>query len=183
MAGPGLADGPSYSYLQGGYVNFDVDNADADGDGFGIAGSAALTDMFFAFGSYDDGELDGPGGSDFDLNRFRLGAGVNFELTPTTDLVGSLYYVDYELDGPGPGDGDEDGFGITGGVRSMITPQLELNGGLRYEDLGGSIDDETALELGGVFSFTPAWAAYAGVSFSDDVTEFGIGGRYYFGGR
>lgn len=179
-AGTALADGPDYTYGQLGYVNIDVDDVDVDGDGFSLGGSVAITDMIHLLGSYEDGELDG-GGVDADLSRLRLGGGVNFAVTPTTDLVGTLYYVNYELDGPGPIDADEDGFGLTGGVRSMLTPALELNGAIRYEDLGGDIDDETSLLVGGVYSFTPAFGAYASAEFGDDITEIGVGVRLYFG--
>jgi hypothetical protein len=179
-AGTAMAEGPDYTYAQLGYINVDVDDVDVDGDGFSLAGSVAITDLFHLFGSYDDGELDS-GPVDVDLSRLRLGGGLNFAITPTTDLVGTLYYVNYELDGPGPGDVDEDGFGITGGIRSMVTPALELNGAIRYEDLGGDVDDETSLLVGGVYSFTPAVAAYASAEFGDDITEFGVGIRVYFG--
>lgn len=178
VAGSALADGPDYTYGQLGYINVDVDDLNADGDGFSLAGSVAITDLVHLFGSYDDGELDRSGpGSDFDLSRLRLGGGVNFAVSPTTDLVGTLYYVNMDLDDAG----DEDGFGLTGTVRSMITPALELNGGLRYEDLGGSLDDETSLLVGGVYSFTPAVGAYASAEFGDDITEIGVGIRVYFG--
>jgi hypothetical protein len=173
-------DGPNYNYLQFGYLHVDFDDTDVDGEAWSLGGSAAITDMFHVIGSYDDGDLDGDFGVDVDFSRLRLGAGINYALTSTTDLVGDLYYLDVEVDPDGPGEADEDGFGLKAGVRSMLSDQLELNGGLRYEDLGGDLDDETSIYAGAVYSFTEQWGVYGGAEFGDDASEYGIGARFYF---
>ena len=50
-----LAEGPSYSYIEGLYQEFDVDvggGFDADGDGFTVAGSVAINDRWFVVVDY-----------------------------------------------------------------------------------------------------------------------------------
>ena len=170
--------GPRYTYGELGYSNLDFDDFDADGDAWYVKGSFALTDMFFATAGYADGDLDVDSGGDSDYTNFDLGAGINYPLNDTLDLVGRLSYISVDTDA-----GDEDGYGLYAGVRAMLTPQFELNGGLDYTDLGDPYDSNTAVEVGGVYSFTDMFAATGGISFSDDVTEYSIGLRLYFGQR
>ena len=46
------AEGFSYSYVEGGYVNTDIDDLDEDVDGFALKGSFELTPHLFVFGNY-----------------------------------------------------------------------------------------------------------------------------------
>ena len=53
LAGPAMAtDGFSYSFVELGWVNSEIDDLDADGDGFGIRGSMEFTPAIHAFASY-----------------------------------------------------------------------------------------------------------------------------------
>lgn len=180
MAGAAIADsGPKYTFAELAYTRVDYDDFDIDGDLFGIAGSIAVTDMFHLFAAYDDGELDGDRGSDVDASTLEFGAGINYALSDTMDLVGQLAWVSAELDAGRFGDIDEDGYRVSGGLRAMVTPQFELNGGLTYVDIEDA--DDTAIEFGGVYSFTDLFAVTGGASIGDEVTSFRIGARLYFG--
>ena len=170
--------GPRYTYGEVGYSHVDFDDFDADGEVWNIKGSFALTDMFFATAGYADGDLDVDSGGDSDYTNFDLGAGINYPLSGTMDLVGKLSYISVDTDA-----GDEDGYGIYAGVRAMLTPQFELNGGLDYTDLGDPYDSNTAVDVGVVYNFTDMFAVTGDFSFSDDYTTYGIGARLYFGAR
>jgi opacity protein-like surface antigen len=162
---------------------------DPEGDGFGIGGSVAVTDLVHVFASYGDSDLDVDVlGINVDLGYTVLtaGAGLNYAVSETVDLVGQLEFVDVELEADVPGFGsaseDESGYGLSGGARGMITERFELNGGIRYVDLGDDADD-TTFSLGAVYDFTDVVAAQVGLAFGDDVTSYGAGVRFYFGGR
>lgn len=179
ISGAAIADnGPNYNYGEIGYTRIDIDDFDADGDLFGVSGSVALTDLFHLFGSYDDGEVDGDFSREIDATQMEVGAGVNYALSDTVDLVGRISWVSVELDAGGFGDVDDDGLGLAGGVRAMITPQFELNGGISYVDIEDS--DDTTLAIGGVYSFTDLLAVTAGAGFGDDANSYSIGLRLYF---
>ncbi len=176
------AEGPRYTYADIGYVDLDVDDVsgfDIDGDGFSIAGSVALADNWHIFAGYDDAELDVDGGEGLsgsvDLQDLSIGVGFNTGVTDTIDFVARLWFVDRDLEFF-----DDNGYGLGAGVRAMVMPKLELNGAIEYTDIG-DFEDDTALVLGGVYNFTDVFAATAGVTFSDDITQYGIGVRAYFG--
>jgi hypothetical protein len=171
-------NGPRYTYGEVGYSHLDFDDFDADGDAWYLNGSFALTDMFHVVAGYTDGNLDANGGGSADYSSWNLGVGINYPISDTIDLVGRLSYLSAEVEND-----DEDGYGLYAGVRAMVMPQFELNGGVDYTDLGGDFGDDTAVELGAVYNFTDMVAAAAGVSFSDNVTQYNIGLRLYFGER
>jgi hypothetical protein len=173
LALPGLAAAaaePQYTYVEASYLNTDFDNY-GDGDGFQLGGSYALNRNFHVVASYQSTDLD----RNADYNAFSIGAGVNYPLRPGLDLVGRARFISASLDQPG--DDDEDGYSLEGLMRVMINPQLELNGGILYEDV---YDDNTALEIGGLYEVAKNVSVGAGLVFSDDTTAFNVGVRFYF---
>jgi opacity protein-like surface antigen len=188
------AEGPKYTFVEAGWLHTEIDDDgsigdDPDGDGYGLGGSFAVTDMFHLFASYSDSDLDVDAfgfGVDVDYSSLAIGGGVNYAVSNTVDLVGQLAYVDVEVDVDFPGFGsaseDESGYGLSGGVRAMINEALELNGAISYVDLGDDSDD-TTFGVGAVYNFTPMVAAHAGLEFGDDVTTYGIGVRLYVGDK
>lgn len=169
----GQAAEPRYTYAEAGYFDFDFDDVDVDGDGFSIGGSLALTELLHVTASYADGETDR---FDLDYSQLELALGLNVKLQPGLDVVGRVGYVDVEVDTPF-GDADEDGYSLEGLLRWMATEQLELDAGVKYVDLDGS---DTAFVAGALFSITENLALGAGLSVSDDITRWTLGGRYYF---
>jgi opacity protein-like surface antigen len=173
-------EGPKYTYGEVGYAHVELDDFnEADGDEIGVSGSLALTDMLHIFGSYAQGEVDGSNFPNIDTTSANAGLGLNYAVSPTIDLVGRVSYVYTKVE-LNNFDEDDSGIGLSGGVRAMVTPQLELNGGVSYVDFGNDNND-TALDLGAVYSFTEMFAVTANASFSDDVTAVGVGLRLYFG--
>lgn len=154
-AAPGiaLADG----YIAGFYVpsaNFDVDtrfgSGSINGDGWGIAGKAAVNPRFDVYGEYQAVNYDNNGG---DLNDLR--AGVAYNLTPMFDVSGEFV----RLDGDGNNDGDN-GFGAHFGAHTEIAPALRIFGDVGYLTVGDSGDGFEG-SVGAAYSFTRQWAAFA----------------------
>lgn len=174
LAGAGNAVAElSYTYVEGGYFDVDIDDSNADGDGFGIAGSVAITDMFHLFGDYATADLDGPGGGDVDFDTWQVGGGLNLAMAENLDFVGRLSYLSAEVDFPGFGSADDDGFGLYGGLRGRLTAPVELEGGIAYADLDDAGDD-TSLVLGGRYYFNESLALGLSADIGDDVTVWGI---------
>ncbi|MGO4555578.1 Ax21 family protein, partial [Stenotrophomonas sp. 2YAF22] len=71
------ADGLSYNYVEGGYVNTDAKGGDADG--WGVKGSVAVHPNFHIFGDYSKQETDT---FKNDVDQWRIGAGYNYGIAP-----------------------------------------------------------------------------------------------------
>ena len=121
-----VADGPDYSYIQGSYGQIEIDDVDVDGDGFGISGSAALTQHFHLFGGYTTADM----GSGVDLNQLEAGIGYNHPVSDTVDVVLSLAYLSAEIDLAGLGSVDDSGYGM--GIRSKRFALYAENGIVRH---------------------------------------------------
>jgi len=162
---------PRYTYVEAGYFNFDLDDVNVDGDGFNVGGSLALTDLIHVVASYSDGETDQ---FNLDFSELDLAVGLNYRLQPGLDVVGRVGYVDTEVE-----NFDDDGYSLEGLLRWMANEQLELDAGVKYVDLDDSGSD-TAFQVAALYSIMPNLALGAGLSVSDDVTQWTLGGRYYF---
>ena len=184
FAGPALAQsGPgsiSYSYVEVGYISTEIDDFNVDGDGFGLKGSWGFTDMFHAFAQYSDLSFD----SNIDSSAFEIGAGLNWELSPTIDLIGTVSYLTVEVDASVPGfrsvSADDDGLGVGMGVRALVTNQLEVSGKLNYVEFDDAGDD-TTFGVAARYYFTPMFAIGGDINFDDDGTTWIIAGRFDFG--
>ncbi len=164
-----LADSPDYTYIEGGYINSDFDGG-GSADGFAIGGSAEVGENIFIVAGFSRVSDAGQ-----DLDILTAGIGYKSAVSDTTDVNVSIRYVDVDLSGFG----SEDGYALDASLRSMVSNEFELNGGITYIDLGGGGGDDTAFHVGGVYSFNDSFAVIGDVSFSNDVTTFLIGGRFY----
>jgi len=165
-----------YNHFQLSYGTIEFDDIDVDGDGFGLAGSYAINEDFHVFGGYQ------AAGLDFGVDATTLGAGLGWHttLSPVVDLVASLSYQYIELDAPGVSGIDDNGLGLGVGLRIAASELLELNAGIEYIDFSDS-DADTEFGIGGLYSFTDAFALGLGASWSDDVSSYTLSGRFYFG--
>lgn len=168
-----LAASPDYTYIEGAYVNIDIDGID-DGDGFGIGGSAEVGENIFIFANY--ATVGFSFGVDFDT--ITAGIGYKSAISDTTDVNVSIAYVNAQLDAGIFGSIDDDGYGLDVSLRSMVSSEFELKGGISYVDFGNGGDD-TAFHVGGVYSFNDSFAVTGDISVGNDITTFLIGGRYY----
>ncbi|MBT8089889.1 MAG: porin family protein [Gammaproteobacteria bacterium] len=165
-----------YNYFSLSYGNIEFDDINVDGDGFGLAGSYAINEDFHVFAGYQ------AAGLDFGIDVSSLGAGLGYHttLTPVVDLVASVSYQYIDFDAPGPGDADDNGLGLTVGLRFAASEEIELNAGISYVDFSDSGND-TGFGVGGLYSFTDAFALGLGAEWSDDATSYTLEGRFYFG--
>lgn len=168
---------PRYTYLEASYVDIELDDVDADGDGFAFGGSVALGDAFHLAGTYSDYDMD----FGIDVQELLLGVGYHFGLSRGLDLVAEGGYASTDVD-TRFGDFDDSGLYLSGGLRWMVLERMELNGGVRYVDLDDS-GDGTALLLGGLFHLTPDLALGGGLELSDDDEVYNVGVRLYLGTR
>jgi hypothetical protein len=161
----------SYSYVEGGYgnVNVDIPGDDVDGDGWLLGGSIAVTPMFYVMADFRQADLD----FDVDLTRSKVGLGLNYGISPTVDLIGRVAWVKLELDTP-IGDADDDGFGLDLGLRGQMTDKFEVEGAVQYSDFGGDGGDDTAIVGQARYFFTNQFALGGLIEASDDVTTYGV---------
>ena len=143
------ADGLSYNYVEGGYVNTDAKGGDADG--FGVKGSVAVAPNFHVFGDYNQQETNA---GKVDVDQWRLGVGYNHTIAPNTDLLARAAYQ--KLD---PDLGlDFNGYSAEVGVRKAFTPMFEGYALAGYEDFtkkhGLNPDGEFYGRVGGLAKFT-----------------------------
>ncbi len=177
LAGPALADGLNYNFIEAGYVEFDLDDdfADVDGDGFGIGGSFEVGESMFITAGYTTADFD----FGIDIDQLSVGLGVHTPIADDVDFVGTISYVSLDAEGFGIS-GDDDGFEASVGVRAMISEAVELAGGINYIDLSDSGDD-TSFGGSAWYHFNDQFALGLQAEFGDDISSYGISGRLFFG--
>ncbi len=174
------ADGFNYNHVTASYGQIDFDDLDdVDTDIFGLEGSFSVSDSFHVFGGYGVGEIE-DNITSVDLTTWNAGLGYNTSLSDSIDLVARLSYEYIELSEPGQISIDDNGVGISVGLRMAATDKFEVDAGISYVDLSDG-GDNTTFGGGVLYSFTDSFALGANVSFDDDATGYGIGGRFYFG--
>jgi len=173
---PAMADGPSYNYVEGRYQRIDIDDsfADVDGDGFGIAGSFEVGDVWHLFASFDSAELD----FDVDVDELLIGGGFHTALSENLDFVAELAYARFDASTQGFSF-DDDGYSASLGLRGLAADRIELAAFVDYVDLD-SINDDTSVRGEAWYKFTDSVAIGFEVGAGDDVTTYGIGARVYF---
>lgn len=165
-----------YNFFQLSYGNVEYDDVNVDGDGFGLSGSYSINEDFHVFGGYQ------AAGLDFGIDATSLGAGLGWHttLSPVVDLVASISYQYVELDASGFSSVDDNGLGLGVGLRFAASDLLELNAGINYVDFSDSGGD-TGFGVGGLYSFTDAFAFGLSADWSDDASSYTLSGRFYFG--
>ncbi len=114
-----------------------------------------------------------------DFSITNVGVGYKSAVSDTADVNVSIGYIKAKLDAGILGSQSEDGYSLDASLRGMMSNEFELNGGITYIDLGAGGGDDTQFHVGGVYSFNDSFAVTGDVSFSNDVTTFLIGGRFY----
>lgn len=172
------AEGFSYSYLEGAYINTDVDHYNKDIDGLALRGSFEITDNVFLFAGFSD-QSTSIFSTHIGLQSYQLGAGYAWPMDRNVDLYGKVGYVHAEADLPGPNLKD-DGFLLGAGLRGRVVENLELEGGVNYTDLNDTGND-TSLALAARYFFTPQFAAGIEGEFGDNANTYGVNVRWNFG--
>lgn len=168
------ADGISYSYLEAGWIQVDLDGADVKADGLEVGGSVAVTDRFFVAGSYAKVSK-----YDVDVENYSIGVGGSYPLSDRLHLVGAVHWVEARLSSS-EANGEDDAYGVSAGLRGKLAERFELEAGLSYVDYGDGADD-TLVGLRARYSVTDRFAIGARFQNSDIGNLYGVNVRLSFG--
>ena len=168
------AEDMSYSFVDLGYVETDVDGGGPNLDGFGLRGSIGFAEHYFAFAEYSNQSDSG-----FDVDQITVGIGGHYGLSDSLDLVGRAGWYKADVSGGGLS-ADDDGYLVSAGLRGKLGESVELEGSVIYTDLGGSGGDDTAVSIGGRYFFTRNFAVGAEYQQGSDTSSILVGGRFSF---
>jgi hypothetical protein len=163
-----------YTYLQGGYVNVDLDAPSADGDGLFLGGSLLVADLLVL--SADFTYVDFTRG--IDTRELEFGLGVPLPVRPGFDAIIRTGYINGKVK-TRVGNFDNNGWFVGLGGRWMATESVELNGEVQFRDLD-VLNDDFAFRIGGIWNVRPDLGVIGGLEFADDTTALKIGFRYNF---
>lgn len=161
------AAAPSYTWIQGEYINAN----DSDADGFGVRGNFAFGESdFYGLGGYRSLSADAGFFGDVDISEFEIGAGYALSLSDNADLIAELAWqrVDAELFGVSD---DANGYRASVGTRIGFNEHLEGLARLNYLD-GSDIDGDVTGTLGLLAKFGPTWGVVGEVETDGDGGEF-----------
>lgn len=182
---PGLsqAAGLSYSYIEGGYGETEIDSdVSADGDGYRVSGSIAVGPAYHIVAEYSTADLEVDNFNiDASIDTISVGFGYNYPINPRADVIGRILYVqsDFEVDSPLFNvNADDSGIGFQMRLRGAVAERVEIEGGIDYVDAG---NEETSLVVEGRYFLTQALALGAGIEIGDDTTSYGVTLRFNFG--
>ena len=168
------AEEMSYSFIDLGYVETEIDGVGPTADGFALRGSVGFAEHYFAFAEFSDQSVAG-----FDVEQTAVGLGGHYGLSETLDLVGRAGWVTADVSGFGLGL-DDDGYLVSAGLRGRIGENVELEGSVIHTDFGGTDGDDTAFAVGGRYHFNKTFAVGAEYQQSDDVSSILAGVRISF---
>lgn len=164
----------SYSYVDLGYVETEIDGVGPKADGFAVRGSVGFLENYFVFAEYTDQSVGG-----IDIEQSAVGLGGHYGLTDTLDLVGRAGWVQAEASGFGLAV-DDDGWLASLGLRGQVGEYVELEGSVIHTDFGGNNGDDTAFAVGGRYHFNKTFAVGAEYQEGDDVSTILVGVRLSF---
>jgi len=167
------AEGMSYSYVDLGYTEIDIDGAPT-GDGFALRGSVGFAENFFVYADYATYGFP----ASVDVDFYSVGLGGRIGVSDTVDLVGRAAYAKADASAGGLS-ADDDGYQVAAGVRAEVADGFELDGNVIYTDFGGGADD-TELAVGGRYFFTDNFAVGAEFRTGDDADTIFAGVRFAF---
>ena len=175
------AEGISYHYVEGGYLQTDVGG---DASGWAADGTWAFHPDFHAFAGYASQNADDARSADFE--RWHLGVGYNREVSSNVDLVSRLSYHMVDFDNtpfafPPPAPApiapkDANSFTIETGVRGAIGYRLEGEAMAGYGDLGVG-NGEFYVRLGAQVKFSERWGIAGDVKLVSGDTQWFVGPR------
>ena len=176
------AESPSFSYIEGKYV--ELDEANTTFDGFEVEASGRLGQFMFLSGSYSEvsGSVSGLGSTDLDIALGRLGFifGQDERVAAYAGPQVSYIKTNYGLGSDGEwslGSESSTDYGAFAGVRAMVMPRLELNGEISYIDFDR--ESLTSYSAGTRVYLTRNLAATGQYNFGD-LDGFNVGVTYAF---
>ena len=180
------ADNVTYSYADLAYVTTDIDGVERGVSTALRCVARSKSPTRRSCSAPTPTRVPSPAAPTSTITTFTLGGGYAWSLSDSADLYGKLGYVSSEVEVSVPGLGgfsvDDDGFLLGVGLRGRVSQQFELEGAVNYTDYSDSGDD-TSLGAAARWFFTDQFSAFAEGEFGDDVTSYGIGMRWNFGGN
>lgn len=167
----------SYTYLEVGAAQYDVDEFDEDVDVYFGRGSIELLGFLYLFGQYSNQSTDF---GDTDTDVIEAGAGAHFEVIPAMSLYGEVgvLFSDVSSDIEELDD-SETGYRGEAGVRWLVLPWtsggLELDGAIGTISLDNRLgSDEDPVYFGGgarvhLLKFLSVGAMYQKVEDDDQI--------------
>ncbi|MDH4259389.1 MAG: porin [Gammaproteobacteria bacterium] len=168
------AEDMSYSFVDLGYVETEIDGVGPSADGFALRGSVGFAENYFAFAEYSSQSVSG-----VDLDITTVGLGGHYGLADNIDLVGRAGWFKVKASTTGAS-ADDDGYLLSAGLRGKVGESVELDGSVIYTDVGGSGGDDTAIAVGGRYFFTKNFAVGAEYQHGSDTSTVLVGVRYSF---
>ena len=158
----------SYTYAEIRYIDLDAPGS----DGIGVGGSYRINEEWFVLGEISDLDFN----SNFDQSIYEFGGGYIYDLDNGYDLVATASIVSVDSDFPILDD-DDTGFALSGGVRGFVAPKVEIRGFVNHINLD---NNDTFLEIGGDFFFSPRFSAGGTLEFAGDRDLISAGVRFHF---
>ena len=171
--------GPSWTYVDLGYVVGDSDGDDNDVDGFSLRGSLGFAGIWHVQLDYLDVDIDQ---FDESFDGYELRGGIHPAATDNTDFVLDFAYFDRTKEESGSSDVDTDGFTFRTGVRSNISDNIELRSfiSLTYGEVENEDFTDIGYAVGGQYNFNEAWSVGADATVGgDDLANLYV--RWSFG--
>jgi opacity protein-like surface antigen len=175
------AEGLSYSYLEAGYLNTDLDESSETVGGWGLKGSWEFVDNWFAYGRYADQKTDVRGG-EIKFQPWDIGLGYAWPLAEQTDIYGTVGYASVDLDVPtaaGIRNTNDDGYTLGAGIRTRFAESFEVEGTFKYQNLS-DYGDEFDFGVQGRWYITDMFALAVGYNAGDETSTFYGGLRLQF---
>ena len=175
------AEGLSYSYLEAGYLNTDLDESSETVGGWGLKGSWEFIENWFAYGRYADQKTDVAGG-EITFQPWDIGVGYAWPIAEQTDIYGTVGYASVDLDVPsfaGIKNTNDDGYTLGAGIRTRFAESFELEGTFKYQNLS-DYGDEFDFGVQGRWYITDMWALAVGYNAGDETSTFYGGVRLQF---
>ena len=169
------ADGLSYNYAEADYAKT---SADGKAEGWGVKGSYAFLPNFHAFGEYTRQEISH---TNLDVDQWRVGAGFNKEIAPTTDFVARVAYEKYdEKFAQGL---DFNGYSAEAGIRTAFGKHAEVYAMAGYEDFSKKHDISPEGDfygrLGGQVKLNQNWGINGDIKmFNNGDKQWTVGPRF-----
>lgn len=195
LSASAMAAEVSYTNLNVGYLNGEADlpgyvtalglEDDVDLEGFFVSGQYEITNNFFAYASYQDGELEanfiGGGGFEVDTRVIEAGLGGYAALGEDVDVYYSAGYKYTTLEIDGFGDQDVGNIDLTVGLRWSIASWVEVNPyieqsiGVDDDEFVGAVNTTTA-GLNLLVTGIPYVQPFAGISYELDSSSDNVVG-------
>lgn len=184
-----LADAPSYTYIEGASFErtgtFDTESGDLmdfEGTGWGVLGSAEVTDNIFFTAGFDRGdyESDDIPNSEGDVFNIGLSAGYFSQLSNDTTWHTSAGFLRKKIElsyGNVENNNKDTAFVWNAGIRSNISSNIELNSNIVYTD---HENDSVGLVVGAVYHSNSGLGISLNLGFNEDDRTLNAGVRYSF---